>query len=120
MNWKHTSTLLLGVLVLGSLIVMPAIASAFMQVPNCKITMIGSDHRFNDTPPVFLDDPSDAFFQGTPQFFIHPDLGNQGLAILLTAFSMGLPVWVQIEDNPDDPTKVSGSLISIIYVQPTP
>ncbi|MGV7224602.1 MAG: hypothetical protein ACQ9MH_24190 [Nitrospinales bacterium] len=120
MNWKNTSTLLIGALVLGSLIVLPAMASAFMDVPNCKIKMIGSDHRFNGTPPVFLDDPTDTFFTGAPQFFLHPDLGNQGLAILLTAFSMGSKVWVRIEDNPNDPTSVAGSLISIVYVQSAP
>ena len=74
MNWKNTSTLLIGALVLGSLIVLPAIASAFVDVPNCSIKKVGVDNRF-ETTPVILDDLSDTFFPGIRQFFISTDLG---------------------------------------------
>jgi hypothetical protein len=55
MNRKNTSTLLICMLVLGSLIILPAMASADVDVPVCSIGRIGVDPRF-EGPPVQLDD----------------------------------------------------------------
>jgi hypothetical protein len=110
MNQKNTSTLLLCVLVLGSLIFLPAIASADVDVPVCVIGKIGADPRF-EGPPVQLDDQSDKNWTGYRQFYLSSDLGNQGLAVLLMAYSMGETVWVRIAGDAS-----SGSLIKVIFV----
>ena len=44
-------------------------------------------------------------------FFLTTDLGDQGLATLLTAMSLNKPVWVRIAGNAEP-----ASLISIIYL----
>ena len=69
MKQKDTSTLLLCVLVLGSLILLPAIASADVDVPVCSIVKIGVDPRF-EGPPVQLDDQSDVNWTGQRQFYL--------------------------------------------------
>ena len=46
MNWKNTSTLLICTLVLGSLIALPAVVRADVDVPVCSIGRIGVDPRF--------------------------------------------------------------------------
>jgi hypothetical protein len=110
MNWKNTSTLFICMLVLGSLIFVPAMASADVDVPNCSIGKIGFDPRF-EGPPVQLDDLSDTNWTGVRQFYLSSELGNQGLAVLLTAYSLGETVWVRIAGDAS-----SGSLVKIIFV----
>lgn len=110
MKQKDTSTLLLCVLVLGSLIFLPAMAMAYVDVPVCSIVKIGVDPRF-EGPPVQLDDQSDVNWTGQRQFYLSSDLGNQGLAVLLTAYSMGETVWVRIAGDASP-----GSLITVIFV----
>jgi len=109
MNRKNTSTLLLSALVLGSLIVLPGLASA-LDVPVCSIVKIGVDPRF-EGPPVKLDDQSDVNWTGARQFYLSSALGNQGLAVLLTAYSLGETVWVRIAGDGS-----AGSLITVIFV----
>ena len=110
MNWKNTSTLMLSALVLGSLIVLPGLASA-LDVPNCRIVKVGIDPNL-DGAMVQLDDLSDTFW-ATPyrQFYLSPTLGNQGLAVLLTAYSLDQTVWVRIAGDGS-----AGSLITIIFI----
>ena len=110
MNSKNTSTLLLCMLVLGSLIFLPAMASADTDVAVCVITKIGADPRF-EGPPVQLDDQSDLNWTGSRQFYLSSDLGNQGLSVLLTAYSLGQTLWVRIAGDAE-----SGSLIKVIFV----
>ena len=110
MNLKNTSTLLLCTLVLGSLLGLPAMASADVHVPVCSILMLGHDPRF-EGPTVILDDQSDAFWIGARQFYLSSELGNQGLAILLTAYSLGETVYVGIAGDASP-----GSLITIIII----
>jgi hypothetical protein len=110
MNWKNTSTLLLCTLVLGSLLGLPAMASAFVEAPVCSILMVGIDPRF-EGPTVILDDLSDVTWTGPRQFYLSSTLGNQGLAILLTAFSLGETVYVGIAEPAS-----AGSLIEIIIM----
>ena len=51
-------------------------------------------------------------WSGTRQFFLsQTSLGNQGLAVMLTAYSMGATVWVRVAG-----TAEPLSLITIIYV----
>jgi hypothetical protein len=68
MNRKNTSTLLLGALVLMSLIVLPAIASAFVDVPNCSIVRIGADNRLMKLFRCSLTTCPILFFQGSDSF----------------------------------------------------
>lgn len=110
MNSKNTFTLLLYVLVLASFIILPGMASADVDVPVCSIVKIGADPRF-EGPPVQLDDQSDLKWTGYRQFYLSSSLGNQGLAVLLTAYSMGETVWVRIAGDAS-----SGSLIKVIFV----
>ena len=110
MNKKNTTTLLLCMLVLGSLIVLPAMASADVDVPICSIGRIGVDPRF-EGPPVQLDDQSDVNWTGARQFYLSSELGNQGLAVLLTAYSLGETVWVRIAGDAS-----AGSLVTIIFM----
>ena len=109
MNWKNTSTLLLCTLVLGSLLGLPAMVSA-IDVPVCSIVKIGFDPRF-EGPMVQLDDQSDVNWTGIRQFYLSSELGNQGLAVLLTAYSLGETVWVRISGDGSN-----GSLITVIFM----
>jgi len=110
MNQKNTFTRLICVLVLGSLIFLPAMASADVDVAVCSIVKIGIDPRF-EGPPVQLDDQSDVNWTGARQFYLSSTLGNQGLATLLTAYSLGETVWVRIAGDGS-----AGSLITVIFV----
>ena len=109
MNWKNTSTLLLSALVLGSLIVLPGLASA-LDAPVCSIVKVGIDPRFEGAM-VQLDEQADGNWTGIRQFYLSSALGNQGLAILLTAYSLGETVWVRIAGDAS-----AGSLITIIFM----
>jgi hypothetical protein len=97
-------------LVLSGLILLPCIASADTDVSVCVITKIGADPRF-EGPPVQLDDQSDVNWSGSRQFYLSSDLGNQGLSVLLTAYSLGETLWVRIAGDAS-----SGSLITVIFV----
>ena len=109
MNWKNTSTLSLCTLVMAVLLILPAMASA-LDVPICSITKIGFDPRF-EGPPVQLDDQSDVNWTGSRQFYLSSTLGNQGLAVLLTAYSLGETVWVRIAGDGSP-----GSHITVIFI----
>ena len=58
-----------------------------------------------------LDDQSDHKWTGTRQFYLSSDLGNQGLAVLLTAYSLGETVRVKIARDGSP-----GSLILTIFI----
>ena len=111
MNQKNTSTLLICVLVLGSLIFLPAMAMADVDVAVCVIVKLGIDPRVDDGAMVQLDDQSDVNWTGVRQFYLSSDLGDQGLAVLLTAYALGETVWVRIAGDAS-----AGSLIKIIFV----
>ena len=110
MNWKNTSALMLCMLLLGSLIVLPATASAYVDVAVCSIVKVGIDPGFEGAI-VQLDDQSDVNWTGNRQFYLSSDLGNQGQAIFLAAYSLGETVWVRIAGDAS-----AGSLITIIFV----
>jgi hypothetical protein len=66
---------------------------------------------------VFLDDSEDIAFTGMRMYYLSTDLGNQGLATFLTAFSMDKKVWVRIGGSTGAPAD-NGSLINVVYIQP--
>lgn len=92
----------------------PLSARADVDVATAKIEMIGTYYP-NETrgAMVMLTDLSSVpKWTGNRQFFLsHAIMGNQGLATMLTAFSMGKTVWVRIAGD-GEPL----SLIIVIYV----
>ena len=107
---KVTSILLFSMMVLASMfVIMPATANA-LDVADCTIARIGIDPRF-EGPPVQLIDNSGANWTGARQFYLSSTLGNQGLATLLTAYSLTKTVWVRIAGDGS-----AGSLIEILFI----
>ena len=110
MNLKKVfSTLLVLGMVITALVTLPAVANA-LDVSSCSIARIGVDPRFEGAP-VQLVDTSGVNWTGPRQFYLSSTLGNQGLAVLLTAYSMGKTVWVRIAGDGS-----AGSLVEIIFV----
>ena len=110
MNRKKVSfTLLLCLIVLATFVTLPAVADA-LDVASCTIVKIGADPRFEGAP-VQLVDTSGVNWTGPRQFYLSSTLGNQGLAVLLTAYSMGKTVWVRLAG-----TGTAGSLVEVIFV----
>jgi hypothetical protein len=64
---------------------------------------------------VFLDDTEDIYWTGSRMFYISNELGNQGLAVALTALSSDRTVFVRIGGSAGA-SPVAGSLINIIYI----
>lgn len=111
MKWKKGSSILVVcVMVFTTLVTLPAVATA-LDVKSCSIAKIGIDPRFDNPVPVQLVDTSGVNWTGPRQFYLSSTLGNQGLAILLTAYSMGKTLWVRLAGDGS-----SGSLIEIIFV----
>ena len=103
-------SLVFAMFLVTSLMIIPTIANAIVDVPNCSIAKVGYDPRFEGAL-VRLDDLTDTQWTGTRQFYLSSTLGNQGLATLLTAYSLGQTVWVRIAG-----TGAQGSLIEIILI----
>ena len=110
MKMNKLFSLVLGLFLVGSLMIIPAVANATVDSAKSKIMRVGSDPRFEGAM-VQLDDLNDTNWTGIRQFYLSSTLGNQGLATLLTAYSLGKTVWVRI---PGD--GAAGSLIQIIYM----
>jgi hypothetical protein len=110
------SSILFMVLLAASLLFLPQVTYADVDIGNARIFRVGNDPRFVG-PMVQLDDlAANERWSGIRQFYLSPDLGNSGYATLLTAFSMDQPVWVRIAGD-----AASGSLIKIIFVNaPSP
>lgn len=110
--------MVLFVLVGVAVVLSPSISNAAnFNIAAAQITRIGIFP--NMTPdssiPVFLTDTAaqPAFSAGT-MFYLNNSLGNEGLATLLTAFSMGKTVWVRIVGEGAAPAP--GDYITIVYV----
>ena len=59
---------------------------------------------------VRMDCANDATWPGIISFYLSSDLGDSGLATLLTATSLNLPVWVRTSGI------APGSLVTVIYM----
>ena len=92
-----------------------AMARADIDVGTARIERLGFDPRFTSTSSGFMVQLSDIGtnpqFAGVRQFYLSTQLGNTGVATLLTAYSLGQTVWVRIAG-----TGASGSLITILFV----
>ena len=91
-------------------------AAHALDVASAKIERLGPDPRFISTASSgymvqLSDSAASPQWAGVRQFYLSADLGNTGVATLLTAFSLGETVWVRIAG-----TGESGSLIEIIFV----
>ena len=106
---KVSSALLICAMVITALITLPAVANA-LDVASCSIAKIGADPRFEGAP-VQLVDTTGVNWTGPRQFYLSSTLGNQGLAVLLTAYSLGKTVWVRIAGDGS-----AGSLVQVIFV----
>ena len=89
------------------------------DLDGCTITRIGAYPGLINADlnrsgyPVFLSHPS--WPETSRMFYLSADLGDGGLATLLTAFSLEKPIWVRIGPSAEasaDP----GSIITVIYV----
>jgi len=93
----------------ASLMIIPTAANA-VDAANCAVKRVGADPRFQGAM-VQLDDLTDTQWTGVRQFYLSSTLGNQGLATLLTSYSLGKTIWVRIAG-----TAQPGSLIEIIFI----
>ena len=100
-------------LVSVALLGFPLSASADTNVANARIDMVGMYYpSATRGAMVMLTDLSPTpKWAGQRQFFLSQAiLGNQGLAILLTAYSLNQTIWVSIAGNADP-----ASLVLVIY-----
>ena len=94
----------------ASMMIIPTVANATVDSGQNTIIKVGADPRFEGAM-VQLDDLTDNKWTGVRQFYLSSALGNQGLATLLTAYSMGKTIWVRIVGDGSP-----GSLVEIIFV----
>lgn len=110
MNLKKLSILI----TVCAMFVLLNTASAFatVDVAKARISRIGMiAPNATRGAMVELVDESGAAWQGGRQFFLSQEiLGDSGLAIMLTGYSLGKTFWVRIADS--EPL----SLITIIYI----
>ncbi len=106
---------LYAMLIMGalSLVIVPGIANATVDVRSAKIIKAGYYPGAPESGIMvqLADQAGSPAWAGTRQFYLSEDLGNKGFATLLSAFSLGKTVWVRIAGSAEP-----GSLISIIYV----
>lgn len=103
------------VLVLAGSVCFGTAAHADIDVALAKIERLGPDPRFASTSSGYMvqltDTAANPQWTGIRQYYLSSELGNTGVATLLTAFSLDERVWVRIAG-----TGESGSLIKIIFV----
>ena len=103
-------SMLSAMLLLGSLMIIPAVANAAVDAKDVQVYRVGADPRFEGAM-VQLDDLTDTRWTGIRQFYLSSNLGNQGLATLLTAYSLNKTLWVRIAGDGSP-----GSLVEIIFI----
>ncbi len=112
---KTLHMLQLAALVMAGSAFFSAPALADVDVASAKIERLGPDPRFASTSSGYMvqfsDTAANPAWAGVRQFYLSDDLGNTGIATLLTAFSLDETVWVRIAG-----TAEAGSLVTIIFV----
>lgn len=109
--------MLFVVLVGTALIVSPSIANAAnFDISAAEITKIGIYPNLTPTSsiPVFLTDKAASPQFTGMMFYLHDSCGKEGLATLLTAFSLDKTVLVRIVGEGAGPA--AGDYITVIYV----
>jgi hypothetical protein len=99
--------------VIGALMIaLPPVANA-LDCAVVSINRIGVDPRF-EGPPIQLKDVNGVCW-GSPgavrQFYLSSSLGNQGLATILSAYSMDKTLWVRVAGDGS-----AGSLITVLFI----
>lgn len=117
---KTLQILQLAALVMAGSAFFSAPAQADVDVAFAKIERLGPDPRFATTSSGYMvqfsDTAASPAWAGIRQFYLSAELGNPGIATLLTAFSLDETVWVRIAG-----TAETGSLVTIIFVNaPSP
>ena len=95
-----------------SMALVPSTAKATADISSARIATIGTIISSQEVKIVVTvaDESDPQNFTGFRQYFLHPTLGKEGYAALLTAFSMEKNVFIRVESLD------SLSLITIIYV----
>ena|SRR5688572_16185750 len=96
---------------LVSVFVSPSAKAADVDVAVARIYRVGIDPRFAGPMVQLIDESPNPRWSSDRQFYLHPSLGNAGLATLLTAMTLDKTLFVRILDN-----GIEGSLISIIFI----
>ena len=115
---KLKRVLILGVFLAATLnlIFLPVAANAAVDVAQAKIVRVGINPGTGKGVLVRLvDESATPAWTGERQFYLSETLGNQGLATILTAYSLGKTIWVRIAGDAS-----AASLISIVYINDTP
>lgn len=105
---------------IGSVAILAITAgSAFaLDCSEATVVQVGSDpaiaNQTRSSHVVTLDCHNDTKWAGNVQFFLTPELGDSGLAVLLTAKSLGKSVLARVS------SKTPGSLVTIVYLNNTP
>jgi len=112
MKLKRLSIYAVLIIVALSLAILPGIANATVDVASAQIVKTGYYPGAAGSGFVvqLVDQAVSPAWPGARQFYLSTELGNEGYAILLTAYSLGKKIWVRIAG-----TAEPGSLISIIY-----
>jgi len=106
--------MLFVLLVAVVIIISPSVVSAAQfYIPSAQITKMGVyPSGATMRIPVFLTNTAGGFTN--MMFYLHETCGKEGLATLLTAFSMGKAVYVGIVGEGAAPA--AGDYVNIIYV----
>ena len=113
MKLKRLSICAMLIMVALSLGILPGMANATVDVASAQIVKAGYYPGAAGSGFVvqLVDKAGSPAWSGIRQFYLSTELGNEGYAILLTAYSLGKTIWVRIAG-----TAEPGSLISIIYI----
>jgi hypothetical protein len=110
---KRIRNLMALVMILTGLFILMPFASVYaFDCANAKVVKIGVYPGDGTADGFFiqLDDLSDAGWVGVRSFYLSPQLGKTGLAVVLTALSMEKTMWVRLVDT------TPGSLATIVYI----
>lgn len=112
MKRLHTSIFLASLLAL--MVVFSTSTLYAADCANATIERVGTNPVTGSTGAspymVQLDCADDSIWPGVMTLYLSQDLGDSGLATLLSAYSMGKSVWVRTLGT------TPGSIVSIIYV----
>ena len=99
-----------SLLILLLLVALPAVGNA-LDCQKVSLAKVGVDPRF-EGPPVQLKDELGTCWGGAVrQFYLSSSLGNQGLAVFLTGYSLDKTFWVRIAGDGS-----AGSLVQVVFI----
>ena len=99
MTLKKLSTSIVGMMIALTLIVLPTFANADVDVPAAQIVKIGVNPDVGGSVIRLVDLGATPEWTNARNFVLGPLVGNQGLAVALTALSLGKTIWVRIDGD---------------------